>query len=158
MYYSDQIDKTIFKYLSQTSPNASATIVGGEKYSDIWGTVEFYQLQDGVMVVADINNLPQTQNNIFAFHIHEGSSCENNFIETGGHYNPNSALHPNHSGDLPPLFSNNGNAWQAVFTDRFDVKQIIEKTIVIHENVDDFTSQPAGNSGEKIACGIIKSH
>ena len=41
-------------------------------------------------------------------------------------------------------------------TDRFTLKEIIGRTVVIHSMPDDFTSQPSGNSGEKIACGVIK--
>lgn len=44
----------------------------------------------------------------------------------------------------------------AFTTDRFSVEEIVGKTIIIHSNVDDFTTQPGGNSGEKIACGVIK--
>lgn len=65
-------------------------------------------------------------------------------------------MHPYHAGDLPPLFSANGNAVLEVLTDRFNIHQIIGKTIIIHRNPDDFTTQPSGNAGEKIACGVIK--
>ena len=48
------------------------------------------------------------------------------------------------------------NAYLSVLTDHFAVKDIIDRTVVIHNMPDVFTSQPSGNSGEKIACGIIK--
>ena len=44
----------------------------------------------------------------------------------------------------------------AFMTDRFTVEEIVGKTIIIHSNADDFTTQPGGNSGKKIACGAIK--
>ncbi len=152
----NNIDKQIFKYLTSHNASATAKIEGGSAYPQITGVVEFYQLQNGVLVVADIDNLPQTETNIFAFHIHEGGSCENDFSLTGGHYNPQGAMHPSHAGDMPPLFSNGGSAWQAFFTNRISVNEIIGKTVIIHDKVDDFTSQPSGNSGNKIACGEIK--
>ena len=152
----NNIDKKIFYFLLNHNPKATAKIQGGQNNPNLVGNVEFYKLPNGTMVVADIDNLPKTQTNIFAFHIHEGQSCDDNFSQTGGHLNPNGAPHPAHQGDMPPLFSNNGSAWQAFFTDRFEIDDIIGKTVVIHENVDDFTSQPAGNSGQKIACGEIK--
>ena len=102
-----------------------------------------------------MEGLPKTKNNIFAFHIHEGETCDNNFQDTGGHYNPFEEKHPNHVGDMPPLFSNNGDAWQIFFTQRFNIKEIIGRVIVIHEDVDDFKTQPSGDSGQKIACGKI---
>lgn len=94
-------------------------------------------------------------------HIHDGGSCAGRggnkpFQLSGTHYNPNGCEHPYHAGDLPPLFSVNGIAMNAVLTNRFAVREIIGKTIIIHSGVDDFTTQPAGNSGEKIACGVIQ--
>ncbi|NLF57432.1 MAG: superoxide dismutase family protein, partial [Candidatus Hydrogenedens sp.] len=97
---------------------------------------------------------------VFGFHIHEGNACTGNasdpFAATGGHFNPQSCPHPQHAGDLPPLFGNNGYAWSSVLTDRFTVDAIAGRTVVIHRRPDDFTTQPSGNSGEKIACGVIK--
>ena len=49
----------------------------------------------------------------------------------------------------------NGKAFSAFLTDTFTVKEVLGRAIIIHSKPDDFTSQPAGNSGEKIACGII---
>ena len=43
-------------------------------------------------------------------------------------------------------------------TNRFRVEEILGKTVIIHDSPDDFTSQPAGNAGKKIACGMIRSH
>lgn len=63
--------------------------------------------------------------------------------------------HPNHAGDLPPLLSAGGYAKMTVLTGRFRVDEIVGRTLVIHNGVDDFTGQPSGNSGKKIACGII---
>lgn len=144
--------------------DARAIIKGSEKYSGISGVVLFYQINDGVIVSAEIDGLPKITGKcpspIFAFHIHSGTSCTGNatdpFAEAGMHYNPQNVLHPCHAGDLPPLFSANGKAFAIFLTDRFSVKEIIGKTVIIHGGVDDFTSQPSGNAGEKIACGEIK--
>ena len=64
--------------------------------------------------------------------------------------------HPYHTGDLPPLFSEDGQAWMAVYISKFTPEQIVGRTIIIHGNVDDFTTQPSGNSGPMIACGVIR--
>lgn len=77
------------------------------------------------------------------------------FPLTGSHYNPDNCPHPYHAGDLPPLFGNRGIAWSAFLTNRFQVRDVLGKTVIIHASPDDFTSQPAGNSGKKIACGVI---
>ena len=68
-----------------------------------------------------------------------------------------SCNHPYHAGDLPPLFSANGLGFSAFLTNRFVAEEIKGKTIIIHSNPDDFTTQPSGNSGIKIACGVISS-
>lgn len=134
-------------------PDAVAYIKG----DGISGEAQFYQTPSGVIVATEVRGLPKSVHSIFAFHIHEGDSCGGEkFADTKTHYNPTNSLHPNHSGDLPPLFSSDGYALSVVLTDRFEVSEIIGKTVVIHSGVDDFTSQPAGNSGEKIACGVIK--
>lgn len=142
--------------------SATAKIDGSEKFPDIYGIVCFKQQERGVSVEAEIFNLPKggmCKSGIFGFHIHEGDSCTGNekdpFLDTKGHYNPKECPHPYHAGDLPPLFENQGYAKMSVFTDRFSVEDIIGKTVVIHSMADDFTSQPAGKAGEKIACGII---
>lgn len=141
--------------LLHSTPAAIACVTGGKAHPAIHGTVKFYPRAEGTLIVAEIRGLPNTQTNFFAFHIHEGSSCGGDFSLTGGHYNPRGALHPNHAGDLPPLLACNGKAFLSVETGRFFVRDVIGKTVVIHSDPDDFHSQPAGNSGSKIACGVI---
>lgn len=137
-------------------PMAIANIRGRNEYPELKGQVKFYQKRNAVLVVANIQGLPETQTGIFGFHIHEGKSCDgNDFSETRSHYNPENTPHPSHSGDLPPLMRCNGGAYLAVATDRFNVKDIIGRTVVIHSMPDDFTTQPAGNAGMKIGCGVI---
>lgn len=64
--------------------------------------------------------------------------------------------HPMHAGDLPPLFVNNGRAWFATITPQFTVSDVIGHTVIVHSDPDDFHTRPSGNSGEKIAYGMIK--
>ena len=139
-------------------PAAIAQIRGGSKFPGINGCVFFYPRQEGVLIVADIRGLPHSDHEgIFGFHIHEGNNCMGeSFVDTGGHYNPTNNRHPYHAGDLPPLFSFSGRAYMSIWTDRFRTRDVIGRTVVIHENADDLHSQPSGQSGEKIACGIIR--
>lgn len=161
MHISKQ-DMNLTLILTQR-PEAAALIKGSPEYPDIRGKVRFYQMDSGVMVIAEAVGLPKAtevcKSPIFAFHIHEGTNCSGNatdpFADSMTHYNPNNCQHPYHAGDLPPLFGNDGYAFSAVFTDRFSVKEIIGKTVIIHSSPDDFTTQPSGNSGMKIACGEI---
>ena len=138
-------------------PSAVAFVRGGADAPNINGQVRFYQEPGSVLVAADIAGLPQnSETGFFGFHIHEGNSCMGTgFPQTGSHYNPHQADHPRHAGDLPPLMMQQGNAHLEVRTDRFHVRDIIGRTVVIHSHPDDFHTQPAGNAGTKIACGVI---
>jgi Cu-Zn family superoxide dismutase len=138
-------------------PDAVAHICGGPLAPDIHGVVEFYNKRPGVLVVARIHGLPDTNpTGFFALHIHEGKSCRGRaFATTGGHYNPASRQHPMHAGDLPPLLRCDDQAYLQVLTNRFTLEEILGRTVVIHSRPDDFRSQPSGDAGEKIACGVI---
>lgn len=146
-------------------PNAVAIVRGSKEYPDIDGKVSFFQTAYGVIVISEFTGLPSLIDTydlpIFALHIHEGGSCTGNgsdpFANTGMHYNPQRRPHPYHAGDMPPLFSVNGYAFSAFLTDRFTVQDILGKSVVLHDSTDDFTTQPSGNSGSKIACGVIIS-
>ena len=143
---------------------AKANIKGSKKYPKIDGIVTFKENANGVLLTAKINGLPQSKDHcigrFFGFHIHEGTSCtgnlEDEFANAKTHFNPTKCPHPFHVGDLPPLIENNGYAYMSVLINKFKIKDIIGKAIIIHDMPDDFTTQPSGNSGTKIACGIIK--
>ncbi|MBQ8741062.1 MAG: superoxide dismutase family protein [Clostridia bacterium] len=157
---------TDFLRCIKSQPAAVAEMRGSAKHPEIRGMVKFYNARGGVLVRAEITGLPKGSGDcdspIFAFHIHSGNSCTGNhtdmFANTGTHFNPYDCMHPYHAGDLPPLFSANGNAVLEVMTDRFAIPQIIGKTVIIHDRPDDFTTQPSGNAGEKIACGVVRKH
>lgn len=142
---------------------AYAKIYGDADHATIRGRVNFYSVGVGTLVEATVFGLPQKEGNcpgdVFAFHIHAGENCTGTaadpFADVKGHYNPKQCPHPAHAGDMPPLFGNRGYAWMAFYTDRFTPEEIVGKTAVIHADPDDFTSQPAGNAGKKIACGAI---
>lgn len=131
--------------------DAKADIKGGKNYPRINGTVYFKETQNGVILTAKINGLPQTfskcKGRFFGFHIHEGTYCAGNmsdeFAEAKMHYNPTNCPHPYHAGDLPPLIESNGYAYMEVLLNKFKVKDIIGKVLIIHDMPDDFTSQPS---------------
>ena len=143
---------------------AKANINGGTAYPKIKGQVYFKETKNGVIVTAQIFGLPTSKSNckgkFFGFHIHEGNSCtgnlEDEFSNVKMHYNSTNCPHPLHVGDLPPLLENNGYAYMSVLVNKFKISNIIGKTVIIHDMPDDFTTQPSGNSGTKIACGVIK--
>lgn len=147
----------------QQPASASARIRGSSEFPSVVGNLYFYQTAIGVLVSVQVTGLPASQENcrnpFFAFHIHSGSACTGNsedaFADVKMHYNPENCDHPAHAGDLLPILGNHGYAFAVFLTDRFSVDEIIGKTAVIHRNPDDFTTQPSGNAGAKIACGEI---
>jgi len=148
---------------------ATARIKGGPLRPQISGTVQFQNLQNGTWVCVEVNGLPpyqpasgnQSPVGPHGFHIHEFGNCEvgdpqNPFQAAGGHWNPTNQPHGNHAGDFPVIFSNNGYSKMCFYTGAFKPDQVVGKSVVIHENPDDYRTQPAGNSGKKLACGVIE--
>ena len=145
------------KMLHRKLPSAYAKICGGRGYPQIIGHINFFQGQDGLVIEAEVFGLPNSDSGFFGFHIHGEGDCRGEgFPNTGAHFNPGGTHHPRHAGDLPPLLSDHGKAYMKVYTDRFHIGEIIGRSVIIHSAPDDFRSQPAGNSGEKIACGVIR--
>lgn len=142
-------------------PQAAAWVTGNVANPRLSGLVKFYQTSYcGVLVEAEIFGLPDkkepTADSFFAMHIHQFGDCSGDFSKTGAHYNPKEEPHPFHAGDLLPLLGSQGYAWSAFYTKRFTIKEIIGKSVIIHSDPDDFTTQPSGNSGTKIGCGEIR--
>lgn len=141
---------------STYAPGAAAHVTGGIDPAGPEGTVTLQSQGQRVLVTVWMRGLPDNETGFFALHIHEGSDCSGpGFPTTGSHYNPDGVPHPRHAGDLPPLLSCRGEAYLQVLTDRFTIPDVMGRTVVIHSGPDDFRSQPAGNAGEKIACGVI---
>ncbi|ATW25187.1 superoxide dismutase family protein [Candidatus Formimonas warabiya] len=148
---------------------AVAQIRGGPLAPNLRGIVYFRAVAGGTEVYANVTGLPpyrpaqngQPPIGPHGFHLHQNGDCSvgdvnNPFQGAGEHWNPTNQPHGNHAGDFPVLFSNNGNAWMIFFTDKFTVGDIIGKSVVIHQNPDDYRTQPAGNSGKRLACGVIR--
>ncbi len=150
---------------------AVAEIRGGPLAPQIRGTVFFQDVPGGVWVSVEVSGLPAyrpaSENSPpvgpHGFHIHEFGNCAvgnpaNPFQASGGHYNPAGQPHGNHAGDFPVLFSNQGRALMGFFTDKFKVADIVNRSVIIHENPDDYRTQPAGASGKRLACGVIRRY
>lgn len=154
----------MYKRPTRRLADAVAVMNGVGASAAVHGELQFFQQPNGVMVTVSFSGLPTghgaCEQPIFGFHIHGGTSCTGNttdaFADAGTHYNPNSCKHPYHAGDMPPLFGVNGNAYMTFLTDRFSVSDILGKTVILHDRPDDFTTQPSGNAGNKIACGVIR--
>lgn len=149
------------KEIYQTSPDAIAFISGNDNNPSLSGIVSFYQsAYVGLLIEAEIFGLPHNTSSVptefYAMHIHQFGICTPPFDQTGEHYNPESLPHPQHAGDLLPLLGNLGYAWSVFYDERLTLDELIGKSVIIHRNPDDFTTQPSGNAGDKIGCGQIR--
>ena len=125
------------------------------------GTIVLEQVGPSVAVTGTMNGLTPGQH---GFHIHEGRSCNNR----GGHFHPGNAPHGapespedrRHLGDLGNVVAGEDGTAQysgvAKGVSLTGPNAIAGRVLVIHQGEDDFVSQPAGNSGEQIGCGVIK--
>jgi Cu-Zn family superoxide dismutase len=152
---------TIFtEILYQQPPRATAWIRGNKDNPHLSGCVRFYDTPyDGILIEAEVTGLPNMyqpgNSSYYAMHIHENGDCTPPFDQTGGHYSRKPAPHPLHSGDMIPLLGNQGYAWTTFYDSRVTIAEIEGRSVIIHGQPDDFTTQPSGNAGEKIGCGII---
>ena len=107
-----------------------ADVKGNSSVPDMSGTARFYPWLDSTMSEFEVSperhdtNIKSTQN------------------------------HPGHMGDLPSIFSNNGYAYMATYTDRFIPRQVEGRTVIVHSSPDTFTS--TDTFGSRIACGVIR--
>jgi len=146
-----------------SAPGATATLAGtaGNQAS---GTVTFEQSGDKVRVVAKVSGLSPGAH---GFHIHEKGDCSApDAMSAGGHFNPAGKPHgdpagtDHHGGDMPMLNADaNGNATLDAMIDTVTIGEgagdIVGRAVVVHKDADDFKTQPTGNSGARVACGVI---
>jgi Cu-Zn family superoxide dismutase len=130
------------------------------------GTVTLEQLAHGVLVSGELAELPPGGH---AFHVHEVGKCEAPFTTAGGHFNHAQKKHGAkshegaHAGDLPNLFGENGKVKFEVVAHDISLKKDAPgnvfdadgSALVLHATVDDYLTDPAGNAGGRIACGVI---
>ncbi|MBT2569440.1 superoxide dismutase family protein [Planococcus sp. ISL-110] len=135
---------------------------------DSIGTAELSQEDAGVAVVLEIENLEQGMHGI---HFHETGLCEApDFESAGAHFNPTGAMHGKdhpdgpHAGDLPNIEANDdGTVTQEFIAENVTLAIGEENSLlkeggtalVIHAREDDHTTDPSGDSGDRIACGVV---
>lgn len=137
---------------------AVAYIFGAGIAPHVTGVVRFSDGSDGfTRVDVDIKRL---SDRFHGFHIHEKGICRDEmpepFASAGPHYNPEHEKHGFHAGDLPALMPSDGRARMTFYTKKFRVSDVIGRSVVVHEYPDDFKTDPGGNSGRRIACGVIR--
>ena len=130
------------------------------------GEVTFEETSGKVRIRASVQGLAPGREH--GFHIHEVGDCSANAENAKGHFNPDGKPHGHfaaadrHAGDLPSLRADDAGRGQVDTTvDRITLRSgpasIIGRAMVVHANPDDYKSQPAGNAGPRIACGVIRA-
>lgn len=150
-------------------PSAHGVFSASPLAPGLQGSIEFYPVEGGTIVKVELQGLPlyqpagTSQNPVgpHGFHIHENGVCEigdpqNPFQTAGGHWNPDGQPHGNHAGDFPVLFSDQGQAVLSFVTHRFSPQDVVGLSVIVHENPDDYRSQPAGDSGRRLGCAVIE--
>ncbi|MCX6287322.1 MAG: superoxide dismutase family protein [Bacteroidetes bacterium] len=127
------------------------------------GTVIFTRLPEGVRVVADLNGLTPGKH---GFHIHEFGDCSSpDGSSAGGHFNPSGSPHGSpmdmsrHAGDMGNIEADaNGKAHMEYIDPHMSFDgpaSILGRSVIVHAKEDDMKTQPTGNAGPRIACGVI---
>lgn len=153
---------------SHAADNAmAAAILEGRSGSEARGSVTLIPAGEKILVSARVTGLTPGEH---GFHIHEVGDCSApDATSAKGHFNPGGKVHghhaggEHHAGDLPNLVADaDGNASYSAELTGLQLGEgstgILGRSVVIHADPDDYKSQPAGNSGKRIACGVIKSH
>ena len=132
------------------------------------GKATFKQAREGVKISVQVFNVPPGPH---AFHIHAVGKCDSpDFKTAGGHFNPESLKHGlknpagPHAGDMPNItVGQNGKGKAALLNKRVTLAAGTNSlfheggtALVIHEKADDDMTDPAGNAGNRIACGVIE--
>jgi superoxide dismutase, Cu-Zn family len=129
------------------------------------GTVTFAEETEGVRVTASVEGLTP---GLHGFHIHDKGDCSApDFNSAGGHFNPTQAPHgsptdpQHHAGDFGNLEANQQGIarYERVFNwlSFKGTNSIIGRAVIVHEKPDDLKTQPTGNAGGRLACGVIQS-
>lgn len=131
------------------------------------GLVMFHQMDGHVMVHAKVSGLKPGAEH--GFHVHENGTCASvDGMSAGGHFNPDGKPHgpqnaAHHAGDMPSLKADaNGVADQKFMlmgvTVAAGTTSVVGRSVIVHVMPDDYTTQPTGNSGARLGCGVIASH
>jgi len=150
-------------FSSSDKTHKASAILESNSESQVKGKVTFTQHNRRVILIAEISGLKP--NSEHGFHIHEKGNC----ASPGPHFNPYGSRHgymsatDHHLGDITNLNADpEGNAYYQIAIEDINLTEgktsNLNKTIVITDNPDDYQTQPLGNSGDAIACGVIKGN
>jgi Cu-Zn family superoxide dismutase len=157
---------TACQSITPQEPLRATAALQATKESKAFGEATFEEVDGRVRVIVFSQGL--TPGREHGFHIHETGDCSSgDGMSAGGHFNPHGKPHgppstaERHAGDLPALKAGkDGRAKLDVTVDLITVRpgpaSVVGRGLIIHADPDDYKTQPAGNSGARIACGVIK--
>jgi superoxide dismutase, Cu-Zn family len=163
----DTASPTMAEKATPAEPAAEAVAqIAPTQGNTVTGSLALAQSAEGVHITGSIQGLkPDAE---FGFHVHEKGDCTApDGSSAGGHFNPTQAQHGNptgathHAGDMLNIKSNGEGVAQVDVTAAGTSlhgdagTDVMGKAIVVHESPDDYTTQPSGNSGKRVACGVI---
>jgi len=134
------------------------------------GSAEFIKKDDGTVELSLNVNFPSMANKSVAVHLHEHGDCGDAGKGAHGHWNPTNEAHGKwgsaafHSGDIGNVeLDAQGSGSITLSSDRWTIggdekTNILGRAVIVHSGVDDYTSQPAGNAGSRIGCGVISGN
>ena len=152
-----------------TSSRMAEAILSGT-YTDttVNGSARFERMDNGRVKMTLNLTIPAKANKSVAVHLHEHGTCADTAKAAGGHWNPTNTAHGKwgegqfHVGDIGNVkLDGKGNGTMELETDLWSIgggdaqKNILNKTVMVHGGVDDYKTQPSGNSGGRIGCGVI---
>lgn len=153
----------------QTTPDAplrATAQLQPTKGNNTIGEATFEQMGDKVRVTVIVEGLKPGQEH--GLHIHEAGDCSSgDGMSTKGHFNPQAKPHGHHSsaerhaGDLPALRAGKDGrakveATVDIITVRPGATSVVDRGLIVHADPDDYKTQPTGNAGARIACGVIR--
>jgi Cu-Zn family superoxide dismutase len=148
-------------------PRATAVLQGAPTDTDFKGTVTFIQEGNGVRIVADLAGVDTDGKH--GFHVHQTGECvhgegDKHFTSAGGHFNPGNANHacppeePRHAGDLGNIEVTRGVGHLEETSTLLSLSgpnSVVGKAIILHAKADDCKTQPTGDAGDRLACGVV---
>ena len=149
--------------MPEVKPEKAICVLYPTKDSKVSGKVVFTKAGKGIKVVADIEGLTEGNH---GFHIHACGDCSSvDGLSAGGHFNPDNEMHGapgdsmRHAGDLGNIVADKSGKAHLEYT-YYDISfdgphSIIGRSVIVHKNADDMKTQPTGNAGARVACGVI---
>jgi superoxide dismutase, Cu-Zn family len=150
-------------HMNSPAPKMAICVLYPTQGNSVTGTITFTGVAEGIKVVADLQGLTKGKH---GFHIHEFGDCSStDGSSAGGHFNPAGMTHgapmdmSRHAGDMGNLEADDSGKAHLEYIDKVitfeGATSIIGRSMIIHKSEDDLKTQPTGNAGARVACGVI---